>query len=220
MSNVYVPATEPEAWKSLLAEPDKQWREGYSAKKLACCWQRADGFPKTVKKVLAEVPQFNDIVMLLAIPEHQVPLPGGVRPSQNDVWCLARSIDSLVSIAVEGKVSEPFGPRISEWREDSSSGKEKRLAFLCKTLELDNPPPEQVRYQLLHRTCSAMLEAKRFFAKYAVILVHSFSETNEGFQDYQSFISLFGQAKGAVDKTVDLGLRDGIHLFSAWVREV
>lgn len=45
-----------------------------------------------------------------AFPEHQVPLLGGSRPSQTDLFVVAQSPGELVSIAVEGKVREPFGP--------------------------------------------------------------------------------------------------------------
>ncbi len=219
MGKILIPAMKPEDWKCLLADPDKHWRDDYSAKELACCWQEANDFPNSIKKVLTGVPQFEGIEMLLGIPEHQVPLRGGSRPSQNDIWCLARSSDGLVSIAVEGKVSEPFGPMISEWGPKSSSGKEERLGSLCEILEIDNPPPGEIRYQLLHRTCSAILEAKRFFAKYAVMLVHSFSKADEGFQDFQNFVSLFCPTRAAVNEIVDVGRRDGVQLFCVWVRE-
>ncbi len=45
---------------------------------------------------------------IFAIPEHQVPLPGAKTKSQNDVWVLGETNGGLVSIAVEGKVSETF----------------------------------------------------------------------------------------------------------------
>jgi len=96
---------------------------------------------------------------------------------------------------------------------------EKRLAFLCEMLGIHNPPPGQIRYRLFHHTCSALLEAKRFLAKYAVILVHSFSNTDEGLQDYRNFVSLFCSTTASVNGVVDLGCRDGVQLFSAWVRE-
>ena len=104
---------------------------------------------------------FPKIDLLLALPEHQVHLPGGARPSQNDIWALGRSQDQLVSIAVEGKVSEPFGPTIREWQAESSAGKTRRLAYLLSLLELPSTP-ESLRYQLLHRTASAIIEARRF----------------------------------------------------------
>jgi hypothetical protein len=32
LTKIYIPSTKPEDWKSLLADPKKQWRKGYSAK--------------------------------------------------------------------------------------------------------------------------------------------------------------------------------------------
>jgi hypothetical protein len=53
--------------------------------------------------------------LLLAIPEYKVSLPGWGAASQNDIFCLARTQHGLVSIMVEGKVNEPFGPLVKEW---------------------------------------------------------------------------------------------------------
>ena len=52
MSKIMIPARSAEDWKAFLAEPDKQWKTGYSAKTLAHCWQDAAGFPEEVKNVL------------------------------------------------------------------------------------------------------------------------------------------------------------------------
>ena len=46
--------------------------------------------------------------LLLAIPEHQVALPGGGRPSQCDVFALVRNDVGTPTVAVEAKVREPF----------------------------------------------------------------------------------------------------------------
>ncbi len=35
MSAIYIPANGPEDWRQFLAEPDRQWKDGYSAKELA-----------------------------------------------------------------------------------------------------------------------------------------------------------------------------------------
>ena len=189
MGKILIPAVTPQDWQRLLAEPEKHWRSGYSAKTLAHCWQEADGFPSEIKTVLSKASEFVDIEALLVIPEHQVPLPGGSRPSQNDVWVLARTSSDLVSIAVEGKVSEPFGPTINEWLSQQLPGKNKRLEFLCAKLGLACPPPMDVRYQLLHLTVSAIIEAERFHAHHAVMIVHSFSQKDEWFENYERFLS-------------------------------
>ena len=191
-ARVLVPAESAEDWRRLLAEPDKHWRRGYSAHAIAHCWQDADGFPEEIAAVLSRCPRFEDLELLIAIPEHQVPLPGGQRPSQNDVWALARGPHGLVSIAVEGKVSEPFGEPVGKWRENASEGKNVRLRFLCDELGLSYPPPDAIAYQLLHRTVSAIIEARRFLARDAIMLVHSFSASDAWFEDYERFLSLFG----------------------------
>jgi len=217
MSKVYIPSENAEDWKQFLAEPEKQWRRGYSARTLAYCWQKADGIPNHVKKVLCQAPELAGLEALIVIPEHQVPLPGGGRPSQNDIWVLGRTEKDLVSIAVEGKVSEPFGPTIGEWDPNSSVGKKKRFEYLCSILGLHTEPQEDIRYQLLHRTASAIIEARRFHANQAVMLVHSFSLSDEWFPDYKYFISLFG-ASAAIDKTVSVGKRSETWLHFAWVK--
>ena len=215
MSKIYIPTTSAEQWAQFLAQPVKHWRQGYSARTLAYSWQEASGFPAEVQAVLAT--QFPDIELLLALPEHQVPLPGGSRPSQNDIWVLARAAGKLVSIAVEGKVSEPFGPTVQEWHSEASLGKSERLAFLCGQLGIPLPVPDTMRYQLLHRAASAIIEATRFGAAHAVMLVHSFSQSSQWFQDYAAFVSLLG-GTALENAVVSVGLRSGVLLHLVWVR--
>lgn len=216
MKNIYVPTKSPEDWKKLLAEPDKHWRRGYSARTLAYCWEEANGIPSEVADVFAQMPIFKELETLIVIPEHQVPLPGGVRPSQNDCWVLSHTAEDLVSIAVEGKVSETFGPTIGEWLNEASPGKIERLNFLCDRIGLNILLPQNIRYQLLHRTASSVIEAKRFHARHAIMLVHSFSPTAERFNEYQLFASLFG-TQVVANQIVSVGKLNNIHLYLAWV---
>ena len=217
MSNILIPTESPEDWKAFLADPDKQWRTGFSARTLAYCCEEADGFPESVQSVFSESgAPFNALEPLIVIPEHKVPLPGGSRPSQNDIWILAKAYDDLVSIAVEGKVSEPFGPTITEWLVNESKGKRKRLEFLKNTLGLEQSVPATIRYQLLHRTASAIIEAKRFNASHAMMMVHSFSRSHEWFEDYKAFLSLFALS-GAVDSISTFGNLNGIELHFTWI---
>ena len=216
MAKILIPTTSAEDWKQFLSEPEKQWKSGCSARSLAYCWQDADGIPSEVVLVLEQVPSLKNLKTIFAIPEHKVPLPGGVRASQNDVWVLGETPSGLVSIAVEGKVSETFGPTVGEWLKNKTPGKEKRLKFLCGELCLDYPPPSKVRYQLLHRTVSAILETKRFRSNEAVMVVHTFSKTNEWFEDYQYFLSLFGLEAG-INQAVTVKIAEKINLSFAWV---
>jgi hypothetical protein len=216
MNNIYKPITDPEQWRALLADPEKHWRRGYSARTLAYSWQESNGFPGEVERVLRASGRFHDIERLICIPEHQVPLPGGAHASQSDIWVLARTGAQLVSIAVEGKVDEPFDKPVSEWLTDEPRGKEKRLAFLAGKLGLEMSSLGNIRYQLLHRTVSAILMADKFRAQDAVMLVHSFSQTHEHFDDFRRFVNLFN-CDVTPDRLVSVGEREGVNLHFAWV---
>jgi len=219
MSQILIPTESAEDWKRLLAEPEKQWKKGFSARALAYCWQEADGLPNSIQQVFSAsgIEAFEKFELLLALPEHKVPLPGGSRPSQNDVWVLGRSNDELISIAVEGKVSEPFGPTVTEWLKGVSSGKETRLNYLRGQLGLTGLTLEPIRYQLLHRAASALIEARRFNASHAMMLVHSFSQTHEWFEDYERFVSIF-DATGAMNQIVPAGKLGTMYLYFAWIQ--
>jgi hypothetical protein len=218
MNKIYIPATKPEDWKSLLADP-KHWRQGYSAMALAYCWQNANGFPTSIKRVFNKSKNklFNNVDILLSIPEYKVGLPGGARASQNDIFVLAKSKGQLISIMVEGKVDEKFGPLVSEWFKKPSQGKKKRLAFLCKEIGLKQSMVSNIRYQLLHRTASAIIEAKKFNALNALMLVHSFSPENLWFDDYAAFLSLYG-IEAKLNQIHEAGNFDKINLFFSWIK--
>jgi hypothetical protein len=219
LNNIYIPTTKPEDWQSLLADPEKHWRKGYSARALAYCWQEADGFPDCVQIAFREsnIDLFHEIEMLLAIPEHKVSLSDDYRSSQNDLFVLAKSHEKLISIAVEGKVSEPFGDTVSKWLKNETPGKKKRLEFLCRELGIVKANVSNIRYQLLHRTASAILEAKRFNASNALMLVHSFSQTDEWFENYALFAALFG-IDAKKNRIHSAGKKGSIQLYLGWVK--
>ena len=216
---ILIPTTSPDDWRRLLADPNSHWRTGYSAKTLAYCWEAEPGFPRCVRRVFEDsgVDAFADIEMLIGIPEHQTPLPGGRRAAQADIFVLARNCHGLMAITVEGKVDEPFGPLVSDWRSSDTPGKKTRLKFLCGVLGLELEQVDEIRYQLLHRTASAILEAGQYAASQAMMLVHSFSQDDAHVEDYASFLRLFG-VKGEVDRIVSVGEVGGVHLYFGWVR--
>lgn len=217
MSEILVPARKPEDWQPHLGDPVKHWKTGYSAKTLAYCWQESDGFPKEVKRVLARAGEpLSGLVPLLILPEHKVALPGRSTASQSDLWILARTGRELVSITVEGKVSESFNRPVKEWLLEDSEGKQVRLDFLTRTLGIPESFDRSIRYQLLHRTASAILEADRFLASRAMMIVHSFSPTSEWFDDFAAFAGLFGITP-EVDKVFTTKLSSGIPLDLAWI---
>ncbi|MDF1583179.1 MAG: hypothetical protein P1P78_07695 [Methyloprofundus sp.] len=216
MTKIFIPSTGPAGWQALLADPEKHWVTGYSAKTLAHSWEAADGFPPEVASVLSQSPLLKGIVPLFIFPEWKVPLPGGTTESQNDAWVVARCEGGLVSIAVEGKVEEPFGTPIGKWKANASAGKNTRLTYLTEMLGLSAPVPDTVYYQLLHRTASAVIEAQRIGAAHAAMLVHSFSPTNQWFAEFKAFVALFG-ATAEIGKLSTVKAKNAMPLHLAWV---
>jgi hypothetical protein len=209
----------PQDWRTLLAQPDKQWRTGFSARTLAHCWEEADGFPSEVARAFSSAasdPLLANLVPVLAVPEFKVPLPGGKRASQNDIFVLAKSRAGPVAMMVEGKVKETFGPTILDWLVDASSGKQRRLEYLAETIGLAALPPSNIRYQLLHRAASAVIVGEQFRAAAAVLLVHTFSIDRAGWSDYQAFVRLFS-IDAVVDEVQRLPGASKIPLYAAWV---
>ena len=151
----YTPTEGVNSWQKLLASPEKHWKSGNSAKTLAYCWEENEGFPEEFEFVFTNSGLQPEI--LLAIPEFKVDLDTAKRPSQNDLYVLAKDDEGLIVIMVEGKVDEPFDITIEKWRRQESDGKKKRFAYLLDQLELDkNANYDLHYYQLFHRTVSAI----------------------------------------------------------------
>ena len=218
MPRILLLTSGPSDWRAMLADPDKHWRSGFSARTLAHCWEAAAGFPPEVSQVLERTtePLLSDLRPLLAVPEFRVPLPGGGHPSQNDIFVLARSSAGPVSIMVEGKVNESFGPTLEEWRKDASAGKDERLELLLRTLCIPAFPDGKIRYQFLHRAVSAVITGEQYHAVAAIALMHSFSQRNTGWSDYEAFAWLFG-VHAERDVVQRLSSKSSIPLFMTWV---
>ncbi len=214
---IYVPANSPDVWQTFLADPQLHWKTGYSARTLAHAWHAQHGFPPEIQTLFnqSNFAAFQNMIPLLVLPEYKVPLKGHGKDSQNDLYVLAKASDNqLVSITVEGKVEESFGTTIQQWKQSSkgfSENKHIRLTYLQEQLGLEDIPAT-IYYQLLHRSASAVIEAKRYNAKYAVMLVHSFSRQSSWFDEYAQFIALYGQV-AVKDKLFQLRSLGDIELF-------
>jgi hypothetical protein len=212
MSRILVPSSGPAAWQQFLAKPDRQWVSGYSARTIAHAWEAQPSWPPEVASIVEQV--VGPTELLLAIPEHKTPLPGGQRESQSDVFALGRHAGGLIACTIEGKVNEPFGPSVADQMKDASSGKQERLEYLCHSLGLEACPGD-VHYQLLHRTVSALIEAERFAASDAAMIVHSFSPERRWFDAFARFASLFGE-NAVAGKAIVLSTPVGKRLIIGW----
>lgn len=209
MSKVYLPSRRAQDWQALLADPVRHWRIGYSARTLASCWEAAPNLPPEILNVLG-----TEAELLVALPEHKVPLPRG-RDSQSDIFALVRVGGETGAVTIEGKVNESFDRLVSEWLVDASAGKHERLSYLCSLLGLSAAAVNNLRYQLLHRTASAIIEAARFKTDFAAMIVHSFSPNRMWFDDFAAFAAAFG-ATATPDMPIWVQLPDGRRLLLAW----
>jgi hypothetical protein len=217
----YVPTREPEDWAGGLADRS-QWAAGKSAYELAYAWERAGGrLPTSVSACLAGAAEvaLRDVTPLVGLPEHRVDLGDGRRASQTDLLVVARSgRGGLVVLAVEGKKSESFGSdTVSGWLAKTKTGSQ-RLALVCERIGLSPGAVGDVYYQLLHRAAAAVLEARRFGARHAVMAVHSFSSTHQHLGAYQAFVALYGK-QASVGQVVKLATLGDVVLHAVWVTD-
>jgi len=219
---ILIPTSGPEAWKQFLAEPDKHWQSGYSAMSTAYSWENADGIPNEIVALFTNADEagLQDASLALAIPEYKVALDGGIRPSQNDVFALLSCSRGLITAMVEGKAREDFDDLLGDWKKRTSpQGVKARLADIMEHIGLSQTIPDDIRYQLLHRAASAVIEARRFHAPFAALVVQSFvaDDTQNHYKDFCAFVRLFGKvpSKG---RLVELSRPLGRTLFAAWVQ--
>lgn len=211
------PTTGAPDWKAGLADPDKQWRAGYSAMAAAQSWQAAQdapsGLPPEIAALLGPGSRLE-----IAVPEHKVPMPGRGADSQCDVFALVDTTEGPAALAVEAKVNEPFGPLLSEWLGDAPSvNKQERLDTICGWLGVETPPDPDLRYQLFHRTAAAVVEARRFKRPIAVMLVQSFSPLDRWLEDFRAFARALDIDAGP-GRLGRKTLPDGLQLWLGWAR--
>ncbi len=202
MNRLYVPTLGPTDWRRLLADPATQWEPLKSALEMAVSWEGARetsrGFPPEVAAALDSLPELAGASLLLGLPEHKVSFEGGGHPSQNDLWALLKLPSGLASLAVEAKAGEKLDELVRDWlpKDGERSRKPERLSALQRRLAIPDLDVSGVRYQLLHRTASALKEAERFGAKVAVMFIQSFARQadEQSWQDFKFFAGLMGIA--------------------------
>jgi len=219
--NIFVPTKDFECWRELLADKNKHWKVGYSAMSTAMSWEKSKDIPAEIRNVLAENPDFKDLELLLAIPEYKVDLPGGTKPSQNDILAVFTNKQSLAVMVVEGKASENFDKTIFKWKQSTSaSGVEKRLSFILDKIGIKDDKIDALRYQLFHRLASSVIMAEKFHAKNAIMIIQSFTENDKEnhFVDYANFIQRFNISNVEKSKLYKLDHVEGINIFAAWIQ--
>jgi hypothetical protein len=210
------------SWRARLTDPDRQWKRQFSAFEAAVSWEiaskRKSGVPAPIEKLLAGG-ALRDPLLLFAVAEHKVDLPGGNAASQCDVWAVLKTTAGMLSLTVEAKAGEPFGDETLEnWllagkTTASRVNREKRFEYIRAHLPL-SPSFMKVRYQILHRCAASVMEAKRFGFQQAAFVVQAFDTPDQSFRDYAMFCECLGipAARGNLATTTI----DGISLSVGW----
>lgn len=181
----------PEDIIPFLAAREKHWRRGRSAWELAHSWMGARDFPPAVAKVLASQPELKGARLIEGHFEKTTEVPGRGRASQTDLLAIGDTPEGRLVIGVEGKVDETLGPLVREW-DNGTPNRQARLAGILELLEIDRREVNDLRYQLLHRTVAALLEARAYGADHAIMLVHSFDPAHAWFDDFARFADVLG----------------------------
>ena len=186
----------------------------------AACWEENEPqLPREISDVLDACgdESLTSLELLAAIPEWEVDLPGGDRPSQTDVLAINRNEFGLVILGVEAKVDEPFGPTLGEKRAGAQEGQLERISYLERELGCVSSMEDSIRYQLLHRTVSAVLTARAFHAGIAVMLVQSFSPDSRWRKDFEAFAAAIS-SKRVTDDLYEVELDDSPRLMIGWCK--
>lgn len=217
---IFTPSLGPSSWRGFLADPFVQWRREKSAWELAVAWESAaklaSGIPGDVQEALQSADRFRDAELIAAIPEHRVELDDPKRPSQNDLWLILWTPAGYASVTIEAKAGEEFDKPIETWLQQESDGKKRRLRFLAEALGIETVPPGHIRYQLVHRAASAVLEARRCHFPLALMLVQSFGESPTSWKDYCAFLELF-RVEGKRGAIAGPSLLGDLELHFGWV---
>ena len=215
---LHVPLLKPKDVIPFLAKRELHWKVGYSAYELVTAWCTSkNDFPPPVRSVLKTAPAYERAELVDGFFECEVDLGSPGRNSQTDLMVIAGLDDALGIIAVEGKVEEPFAEIVADW--NTSPGKRYRLKGLCSTLGLDIACVGHLRYQLLHRTASAIYEAKRYRCHHALMLVHSSSGSHRWFEDFNAFSLVMGIPVQQPGRCSAAKLCEGVSLRIAWVAD-
>jgi len=220
VKRIFVPTETGTDWQRLLGKPKLHWKKGRSAMSAAACWE--ENQPRLPSEISLLLDGSNDLAisgleLLVGIPEWEVDLPGGNTASQTDILAITRNQSGLVILGVEAKVDEPFGPTLGEKKSAATEEQLGRIAYLEHELGCSVPFDDHIRYQLFHRTVSALMTSRAFYAPVAVMLVQSFSPASKWRDDFEAFC----QGLGCISLSEDLREVpdiDGPRLILGWCK--
>ena len=169
---------------------------------------RHGAFPPEVARLLGTHDATSGAALVMTVPGHQVPLAGGAIAAPVELWTLARTRRGLLSLVFDGLRDPAPHPAGSAEPRDP-------WPALASLLEIRDPPEAPIRPAIVHRTVSALVEARRFFAVGAVFIAHA-SWSDDAFGELQRFVALLGGRLDRPGQLAAVPAREGIDLFFGW----
>ena len=216
---VCVPLLVPEDIIPHLGAPH-HWKEGRSAKNLIDLWWAANAIPPSIGQMLEAVPEWQGAELIDAFAERCTSLDDG-RPShsQSDLLAIVGLAAGIGVLSIEAKVDEGFDKTVDQWLKGDSKGKAHRLSKLVGLLGVEPHGFGKLRYQLLHRTASAIIEAKRYRTRQAAMIVQSWCPDLSGLEDFLVFCEAIGIARPEIGRLTSPVVIDAVELRLGWSAE-
>ena len=185
------------------------YRDGYSMAEAAKCWVQASGrLPDRIVGITGAH------VLTAAHFEYEVVVWGGGKSTSDIMAFVPEGV-----IAVEAKARESFDHEVHAWEkagtnERSRANRSSVIDRYAEALSISREALLPIRYQLLHRTLSAALTARKYGLKQAWMVVQSFApldcdERHRNRADFERYLALVGTAP----------LLMGIPVQLAWIDE-
>lgn len=220
-------------WQSAQSSGSSHWKPGRSAMLLAQSWGGSAGFPWRVRVALEKEQALSSLTFHQGIVEHPTRLPGKGNPSMTDLMVIAhlnglKQNPVTVTLAVEAKVSEDFGPTVAEWikaapNSISQSNRNQRLNGLLAPFSLQANQCHKLRYQLIHRAYAAYAYAQSLQAQSTVLLVHSFLSSEHAlshWNDFELFAEVLGVTHIEPNQPVQVTSVTGLSYWLCWVSDM
>lgn len=232
-----------EDWVEVVSA--RHYKKDHSAFEVAQKWRNVGyRLPEPIASIFQNsgVSGLRGIEILQVYAEYPVFLTDSFKsPSKCDLMIFCRSpLASKIVIAVEAKCMETFSERVTNWirAPDSSTNRRQRKLFqspnplvdrkvdrldaLNKVLSLQISTDSEIRYQLLHRTASAILTARQTFADIAIVLIQAFTQSDANFSDFVDFCRVLGiraPEKDAILGPYYSGLTPKIPIYLVYVQD-
>ena len=173
-------------------------------------WENAQGLPPEISEILGAGAKLGH-----AEPGLDVALGGGRKPSRCDVFAKVEIEKMYGGISVFA-TDKGFGKTVRKWQTRRVGKGQGRLNAVCRALEVQPQQTQKLRYKLLHRTAAIICELDRV-AKFAGLIVQSFSHEQKGLEDFKTFCMLLGAKDVEPGKPCWVTRPSGRRILLGWV---